>query len=235
MSDTPAENRLPTGNDKRKAVRAMFDAIAPRYDLLNRLLTFRLDVRWRRLLIKTLDLPPQSQLADLACGTGDFCRELTSKGHLVFGFDLSMGMLRAARCPRSSLVQADVLALPLKDACVDGVTCGFALRNLVDIPALFEEVARIIRPGGRVGLLEIAEPSDRFLRYGHSVYFNRVVPFIGGLISNREAYQYLPRSAAYLPSANELRSSLKSMGFTNIRHQYLSVGIAQIITATRNA
>ena len=224
---------LPAKDEKRTTVRTMFDRIAPKYDLMNRLLTLRLDVHWRRRVVRKLDLAPKSKLADLACGTGDFCRELTENGHRAFGFDLSMGMLQAANCASSPLVQADVLALPLKDSCMDGATCGFALRNLVDIPPLFEEMARIVRLGGRIGILEISEPSNLLLRCCHGIYFDRIVPFIGGLLSDRDAYRYLPRSKVYLPSTEKLTEYLASVGFIEIRHEYLNAGIAQLITATR--
>ena len=133
---------LPEGDEKRDAVRDMFDAIAPRYDLVNRIMTFRLDVRWRRRAVRALGLPPASTVLDLASGTGDLCVELARAGHRPISVDLSLGMLRADRsgAPR---VQADILRLPVPDGSVDGVTCGFALRNLVDLRV----VLRRARPG----------------------------------------------------------------------------------------
>ena len=226
---------LPHGADKRRAVREMFDAIAPRYDLVNRIMTLRLDVAWRRRTVRDLALPAGSLVADLACGTGDLCRELDRQGHLPVGFDFSMGMLRAAPASAggSALVNADVLELPLPAGALDGATCGFALRNLTAVPPLFAELARVLRPGGRIGLLEVDRPANALLRWGHGLYFGRVVPLIGALLSDRDAYRYLPRSVSYLPSRDDVNEDLQSSGFTDVCHHRLSAGIAQLITATR--
>ena len=228
-------SELPSGAAKRRAVRDMFDAIAPRYDMVNRIMTLRLDVAWRRRTVRELALPAGSLVADLACGTGDFCRELARLGHHRAGFDFSMGMLRAALGGEAAapLVNADVLDLPLPDSALDGATCGFALRNLTAVPPLFAELARVLRSGGRIGLLEVDSPTNPVLRWGHGLYFGRVVPLIGGLLSDRDAYRYLPESVAYLPPPEELLAGLRSAGFIDVRHHKLSAGIAQLITATR--
>jgi demethylmenaquinone methyltransferase/2-methoxy-6-polyprenyl-1,4-benzoquinol methylase len=229
----PAE-ALPTGDEKVVAVRTMFDTIAPRYDLVNRIMTFRMDVGWRRRAISALGLAPGSTVADLACGTGDFCYELERRGLRPIGFDLSFGMLAAAPRPFAR-AQADALRLPLADASIDGATCGFALRNFAALPPFFAELARVVRPGGRIALLEVAEPPNPLLRAGHQVYFGRVVPIVGGLISDRDAYSYLPRSVAYLPPVDEMLASLAGTGFEHVSRRLLSVGITQLITATRSA
>jgi demethylmenaquinone methyltransferase/2-methoxy-6-polyprenyl-1,4-benzoquinol methylase len=130
-------------------------------------------------------------------------------------------------------VQADALRLPVAVAGVDGATCGFALRNLVDLDPFFAELARAIRPLGRIALLEVAEPPNRFLRWGHGVYFGRVVPRIGGLLSDKAAYRYLPKSVAYLPPSQQMLDRLAGHGFTDVRRTLLSAGIAQLVTATR--
>src|SRR5215218_1096718 len=224
--------RLPEGDEKVGAVRSMFDAIAPRYDLVNRIMTFRMDVGWRRQTVSALGLRPRSVVADLACGTGDLARELQAKDLVALGFDLSFGMLAAAPEPFPR-VQADALRLPLRDRSVDGVTCGFALRNLVALEPFFAELARVLRPGGRIALLEVAEPPNPILRAGHSIYFGKVVPLVGGLLSDAAAYRYLPKSVAYLPEPAVMLDELRAVGFTAVERQLLSVGISQIITATR--
>lgn len=231
MAPTDTEP-LPTGDDKREAVRSMFDAIAPRYDLVNRLMTFRMDVGWRRRTIRTLGLPPGSVVLDLACGTGDLCRGLTGAGLSPIGMDLSYGMLAAARTD-AALVHGDALALPVPDGVVDGVTCGFALRNFVDLAPFFAELARVVRPGGRIALLEVAEPPNRVLRWGHGIYFGKVVPRIGAALSDGSAYRYLPKSVAYLPEPDEMLAMLRAVGFADVERDLLSTGIAQLITATR--
>jgi demethylmenaquinone methyltransferase/2-methoxy-6-polyprenyl-1,4-benzoquinol methylase len=222
---------LPQGDDKAAAVRAMFDAIAPRYDLVNRVMTLGMDVGWRRRAVASLGLPRASLVLDVACGTGDLCRELAAGGYRPVGFDFSAGMLEAARAP--ALVRADALALPVASRTADGITCGFALRNVVDLTGLFAEMARVLRPGGRVALLEVAEPDAAPLRWGHRLYLQRVVPVIGGLLSDRDAYRYLPRSTAYLPDRPRLVAMLREAGFTRARSDLLGLGAAQVITGTR--
>ncbi len=226
------DGALPQGAAKARQVRRMFDAIAPRYDLLNRLLTFRMDVAWRRWAVRALDLPAGALVGDAACGTGDLCREIEAAGYRTIGIDISWGMLAHARTD-ASLVEADILSLPLADASLDGMTCGFALRNVVSLPELFAELARTVRPNGRIALLEVDEPRNPVLRTGHRVYFGRVVPAIGGLLSDRDAYRYLPESVAYLPSPAELATQLSEAGFVDTDRQQLSGGIAQLIVATR--
>ncbi|MFM7069681.1 MAG: ubiquinone/menaquinone biosynthesis methyltransferase, partial [Actinomycetes bacterium] len=211
---------------------AMFDVIAPRYDAVNRVMTFRMDVGWRRRTVATLGLPPGSVVVDLACGTGDLARELSRRGITAVGADLSFGMLSAAPEPFSRL-HADGSAMPVRDASVDGLTCGFALRNFTDLAATLAESARIVRSGGRIALLEVSEPPNPVMRFGHGIYFGKVVPKIGGLLSDADAYRYLPRSVAYLPPADELLSMIQAAGFTHVRRTLLSGGIAQLITATR--
>jgi demethylmenaquinone methyltransferase/2-methoxy-6-polyprenyl-1,4-benzoquinol methylase len=226
------EGALPQGDEKRQAVRSMFDAIAPRYDLVNRVMTFGMDIGWRRRAADALQLARSSRVVDLASGTGDFCRELRRRGYRPVGVDLSFGMLAAARTS-SPLVQGDCLRLPLADHTVDGVTCGFALRNFVDLDAFFAELARVLRPGGRIALLEVAEPPNALLRWGHGIYFGKVVPRIGGLLSDASAYQYLPRSVEYLPPPDAMLDRLRSEGFVQVDRRLLSTGIAQLLTATR--
>ena len=210
----------------------MFDTIAPRYDLVNRVMTFRMDVGWRRRTVRDLGLPKGSLVADLACGTGDFCRELQAQGHRPVGFDLSFGMLAAART-EAPLAEADILQLPVPDGSLDGVTCGFALRNLVELGGFFVELARVVRPGGRIALLDVSIPPNPVLRWGHSIYFGRVVPMVGGLLSDPTAYRYLPKSVAYLPEPEVMLAQLRDAGFNDVRRDLLTTGISQLITATR--
>ncbi len=222
---------LPQGAEKVAAVDTMFDTIAPRYDLLNRMLTFGMDIGWRKKTVASLGLAPGSVVLDLACGTGDLCRVLTDAGLRPVGVDRSAGMLAAARTS-AALVRGDGMRLPMPDGSVDGVVCGFALRNVLSLADFFAECARVLRPGGRVALLEVCEPANPVLRAGHSVYFNRVVPLVGGLVSDRAAYRYLPKSLAYLPPGPEILDLLGE-GFDAAERRMLSVGIAQLLTGTR--
>jgi len=223
---------LPSGERKAATVRSLFDRIGPRYDLVNRVMTFGLDVGWRRRAIRELHLPPGARVFDLACGTGDLCRELRRAGHRPIGFDFAFGMLANARTD-APLVQADVLRLPVPDASADGVTCGFALRNVVSLDHLFAELARVVRPGGAIALLDASRPEQPVLRAGHAVYFEHVVPLIGGLLSDRDAYAYLPRSMAYLPPPDEMLAMLRGAGFPAARRLQFSGGITQLFTGVR--
>jgi len=224
---------LPEGDEKKQAVREMFDAIAPRYDMVNRIMTFRLDVRWRRQTVRDLALPRGSTVLDLASGTGDLCIDLREAGLTPMSIDLSFGMLAADRsgAPRS---QADILHLPVRAGSVDGVTCGFALRNLLELPAFFEELARVVRPGGRIALLDVGVPRNRVIRFGNNIYFGKVVPKIGALLSDGAAYRYLPKSVAYLPQPEEMLAMLRAAGFGDASHHLLSGGLTQQLIATKD-
>jgi demethylmenaquinone methyltransferase/2-methoxy-6-polyprenyl-1,4-benzoquinol methylase len=187
---------------------------------------------WRRRTVRSLELAPGATVVDLACGTGDLCRELVRGGITPIGVDLSLGMLVAARTS-APLVQGDALNLPFPDGSVDGATCGFALRNFVALEPFLASLARVVRRGGRIALLEVAEPANPVLHWGHGIYFGSVVPKIGGLLSDGDAYRYLPKSVAYLPPTDELMRMVRSAGFSDATRMTLSGGIAQLITGTR--
>jgi demethylmenaquinone methyltransferase/2-methoxy-6-polyprenyl-1,4-benzoquinol methylase len=212
----------------------MFDAIAPRYDLVNRIMTFRLDTRWRRRAVRDLALPANSTVLDLAAGTGDLCIDLRRAQLRPIAIDLSFGMLSNDRsnAPRA---QADILRLPVPSHSVDGIICGFALRNLVDLEVFFTECARVIRPGGRIALLDVGVPHNPLIRFGNNIYFGKIVPRIGALLSDAAAYRYLPRSIAYLPDRSVLVAQLQRAGFADAIHTQLSGGLTQLMVGTRNA
>ncbi|MDQ4145578.1 MAG: ubiquinone/menaquinone biosynthesis methyltransferase [Actinomycetota bacterium] len=223
---------LPQGSEKEQMVRSMFDRIAPRYDLLNRMMTLGADRVWRRRTVRELGLPQGSLVLDVACGTGDLCSELEQQGHRAIGADFAHEML-VRRHTSAPVVQADALRLPLGTASVDGVTCGFALRNVVDLVALFEEATRVIRPGGRGAFLDVAEPTSKVVRAGHGLYFRKVVPVVGGLLSDREAYRYLPQSTSYLPPTAEIVSMMETAGFEDVEAKSLGLGGVQLLVGTR--
>ena len=223
---------LPTGDEKTARVRAMFDTIAPRYDLMNRLMTFGLDQAWRRGAVGSLALPVDSLVLDLACGTGDLSRLARKSGYRVVGADLSAGML-AANGASTPLVEADGSRLPFVDGAFDGLVCGYALRNFTDLAATLAECARVLRAGGRLAVLEVDAPTSRLWRAGYDVWFNRAVPALGGALSDKEAYHYLPRSVAYLPPAPVLRRMLIDAGFSAVGIRPLAGGLSQQVVATR--
>lgn len=237
-----APEPLPTGDEKVAAVDAMFDAIAPGYDVTNRVISLGLDVGWRRRTVLSLGLPPESVVLDLACGTGDLCLELARHGLSAVGVDRSAGMLAAAQTT-APLIRGDGLTLPVRMGGVDGLVCGFALRNFAALPPVLAECARVLRPGGRIALLEVDAPSNPVLRVGHQVWFGKVVPFVGGLVAARSgaprerasaAYRYLPASVAYLPPTPGLLALIAAAGFTAVERHPLSGGIAQLLTGTRS-
>ncbi len=186
-------------------------------------MTFRMDVGWRRATVRSLALSPRSLVVDVAAGTGDLCRQLEASGLRAVGVDLSEGMLRHAATD-APLVLADALRLPFPDGSADGLTCGFALRNFVDLGRFLVEAARVLRPGGRMALLEVAQPANPVMRWGH-----------GGWLSDPAAYRYLPKSVAYLPPTPDLLALVRDPGFDAVERRALSGGIAQLITATRRA
>jgi len=224
---------LPTGASKRDAVQAMFDRVAPSYERMNRVISLGQDRRWRRHALDALALARGSLVLDLACGTGDLCRDLADIGQRPIGIDLSAGMLAAAHTG-APLVRGDGAALPFPDQSLDGVICGFALRNFVDLDTVFAECARVLRPGGRLSALDAAVPAHALLRAGNAVWFRGAVPLLGRVLAgDGEAYAYLPRSTAYLPSPTELLGRLHSAGFGGAARRTFTGGSVQIITGTR--
>ncbi len=210
----------------------MFDAIASRYELVNRLMTFGLDARWRKRAVSDLRLPSPSVILDIAAGTGDFTRECAAQGHRAVATDLSYGMLGVGRDMRDK-VQADASNLPFLSGSFDGVTCGYALRNFTELATTFDEMARVLRPGGRLSILEVAEPRSGLWRSGFRIWFRRVVPFIGSILSDRDAYHYLPQSTAYLPESDEIVAMLNASGFSAVNHRRVMGGLSQQFVATR--
>lgn len=213
-------------------VEAMFDRVAPRYELLNTLMTFGMDRRWRAEVARALRLRPGQRVLDLACGTGDLTRSFSRAGARPVGLDRSAGMLRAART-LAPLVRADAEALPLATGSLDAVASAFALRNFVDLAAVLQEVARVLRPGGRLALLDASRPSNPLLALGHRLWFDGAVPVLGGLLSDPSAYAYLPRSLGYLPPPPELAAMVAAAGFVDVEVRPLLFGSVRLYGATR--
>lgn len=227
---------LPEAEGKAAAVRAMFDRIAPSYDRMNRLITLGRDRRWRRALVEALAVDERDTVLDLACGTGDFALLARERGARAVGVDFAAAMLAAARarCPADvALARGDAMRLPLAGGAFSVAVSGFALRNFTAIPPVLAELARVLRAGGRLGLLEVDEPRALPVRMGHALWFRRVVPALGALLSDGPAYRYLPASTAYLPPWEELRAMLAEAGFERVRKRTHLGGAAQSVTAVR--
>lgn len=215
----------------------MFDRIAPRYDRVNRLMTFSADQRWRRALVDRLEIGPGDRVLDLACGTGDFAEHCRKRAAETVGLDFSRGMLLAAneRTPGLGLwLQGDALRMPFADGSFTAAVSGFALRNFVAIEPVIQELGRVVGRGGRIGLLEVDRPRNPVVRAGHSVYFDRIVPRLGGWIGRDAAYRYLPQSAVYLPEQGELVAMLMNAGFRKIQKKTPMFGAIQAISAVRS-
>lgn len=223
---------LPAPEEKAAVVEEMFDRIAPRYDLVNRIMTVGQDERWRRRTVEALQLPAWSIVLDIACGTGDLCRAVADGRYKPVGVDFSAGMLSMARTSEP-LVRADALSLPVPSGGVDGIVCGFGLRNFSDVGLFVGECRRSLRPGGRVAILETARPNSAVVRNAHAFYFGRVVPRIGGWLSDAEAYRYLPASTDALPSSDVLLGQFRSGGFPDAERHSFGFGAIQLLVGTR--
>lgn len=228
---------------KRSYVQRIFSEIAPRYDLLNRLLSLGIDRRWRRVALERLGwtAAPAGVYLDLCAGTLDVGAELSRRqgfrGH-IFAADFAEPMLRAGlgKAPREILVPvvADALALPVRDGAFDGAIVAFGIRNVADLGAGLSEVLRALKPGARFVILEFSTPRFPLVRAGYLFYFHRILPLIGRLISgHRTAYTYLPRSVANFPETTALAAAMTRAGYRDVRWESLTFGIAAIHVGTK--
>ena len=226
---------------RKDQIQQMFDGIAPDYDRLNHLMSLGTDRRWRRRALREIVTPdaPQ-QILDLACGTGDFSLAIARKMHpdsRITGLDLSAGMLavmrekvaRAGLQDRISCEQGDSEAMPFADGAFDAVTIAFGIRNFEHREAALREILRVLRPGGRLVILELSVPEGRLLRWGYNLYFMHVVPWIGGLVSgDKAAYRYLPASVQRFPGRREWTATMARCGFTQVRHRAFTLGLCRM-------
>jgi len=213
------------------AVRSMFDRIAPVYDVMNRVMTVGLDLRWRRIAASEV-VRPGDRVLDAACGTGDFAVADHRAGALeVTGLDFSPRMLERARrkAPGLRFVEGDMLALPFDDGSFDAATVGFGVRNVSDLELGLRELRRVLRPGGRLAILEITQARG-LLRPFFTLWFERLVPALGKLLPGGWAYSYLPASVARFPGAEELAALLERAGFGEVRFRLLAGSIVALHT-----
>jgi len=224
-----------SGTLQPDAVRGMFDRIAPVYDVMNRVMTAGLDRAWRRLAVEEV-VQPGFRVLDACCGTGDLAIAAEREGGIVTGLDFSPAMLERARRKSGTVtwVEGDVLALPFPDGSFDAATVGFGVRNVADLEAGVAELARVLRPGGRLAILEITQPRG-ILRPFFSLWFDRIVPLLGKVLPGGRAYTYLPASVRRFPGAEELAALLERHGFTQVRFRLMGGTIVALHTAVATA
>jgi len=213
------------------SVRTMFDRIAPVYDVMNRVMTAGLDQRWRRETVKAV-VRPGDRVLDAACGTGDLAIADEKAGAAkVTGLDFSAEMLGRARkkAPQLEWIEGDMLALPFADATFDAATVGFGVRNVADLELALRELRRVLRPGGRLAILEITRPRGP-LRPFYSLWFDRVVPLLGKVLPGGAAYSYLPESVKRFPNAEALADLMRACGFGDVRFRLLAGSIVALHT-----
>jgi demethylmenaquinone methyltransferase / 2-methoxy-6-polyprenyl-1,4-benzoquinol methylase len=206
----------------------MFDRIAPVYDAMNRTMTAGLDGRWRRATAEAVVRPGDAVL-DGCCGTGDLAIACARAGGRVTGLDFSERMLERARrkAPELEWINGDLLALPLPDASFDVATVGFGVRNVEDLERALRELRRVLRSGGRIGILEITRPTGVLAPF-YRLWFDGVVPLLGKLLPGGSAYTYLPASVRRFPGADELAELIRATGFADVRYRTFAGGIVAL-------
>jgi demethylmenaquinone methyltransferase / 2-methoxy-6-polyprenyl-1,4-benzoquinol methylase len=227
--------RGPTAPPARQ-VEAMFDSIVGHYDLLNGILSFGLDRRWRRLTVEAVHPGFGARILDLGCGTGDLTTRVAEAGARPVGVDLSHRMLAEASRklgPGTPLVRGSAFELPFVDGSFQGAVSGFVLRNLAELPRAFAELARVVEPTGRIALMDITEPPNRLARRAFDAYFRLAAPALGALVGKRDAYRYLVRSLGHLPPPPEVCRLLAEAGFDQPAARPLTGGTVTLFTGTR--
>jgi len=219
-------------------IEGMFNDIAPVYDRLNRLFSLRIDVAWRNYTAKKLVTSWDRKILDVACGSGDLTNALAKKAHKnceVIGLDFCHPLLKqsANKRPDLSFLRGDGLALPFEDNQFDLVTIAFGLRNMRTIEEGLLEMKRVLKPGGRIGVLEFTEPDSKLLASFHSLYSEKILPKIGDLVSGTKAYSYLNQSVKEWPNAPKLRRIMKKCGYSPVHYHYLHMRNAALHVGTK--
>ena len=238
---TPYSDQATTKTDQ---VRQMFDAIAPAYDFMNRAMTLGIDIWWRRLAVKRLKRITPAHILDVATGTGDFAIQLHDSLHPqhITGIDLSPGMLAEAQRKVKekglqeviSFEEGDCMALPMQDNTFDAVTVAFGVRNFEHLQQGYQEMARVLRPGGMLCVLELSTPTNRLIRWFYDLYTLHIIPAIGSIKSgDKSAYRYLPNSIAAVPQGNDMLQLMRNAGLKEATFRRLTLGVCTIYTALK--
>lgn len=224
---------------KKEKIEKLFDKIAPDYDKLNHILSLNIDKGWRSKAVREIiDKNTPLNILDVACGTGDFTIEIAKKaaaGSKMTGIDLSEGMMSigreklAAAGIEATLEQGDCEALKYAEGTFDRISVGFGVRNFENLPTGLKEMHRVLKPGGKLVILELSVPSNAFIRWCYKLYFLKILPVIGGLISGeRGAYEYLPASVLHFPAPDKFQAMLREAGFADVKHKALTLGICRM-------
>jgi len=211
-------------------VRSMFDRIAPVYDVMNRVMTAGLDLRWRRIAAEAV-VRPGDRVLDACCGTGDLAVACSRVGGVVTGLDFAPRMLERARrkLPSATWVEGDMLALPFGDASFEASTVGFGVRNVADLDGGLRELRRVLVSGGRVAVLEITQPRGVLAPF-YRVWFDRIVPMLGTVLKGGAAYSYLPASVKRFPGPDQLAEQMRAAGFDDVAYRTFAGGIVALHT-----
>ena len=229
---------------KTEQVRQMFDSIAPAYDFMNRAMTLGIDIWWRRLAVKRLKRIQPASILDVATGTGDFAIQLNESLHPqhITGIDLSQGMLDEA-CRKIKekgleevilFEQGDCMALPMQDETFDALTVAFGVRNFEHLQQGYQEMARVLKPGGMLCVLELSTPTNRLIRWFYDLYTLHIIPWVGSLKSgDKSAYRYLPQSIAAVPQGDDMLQLMRNAGLKDTSFKRLTLGVCTIYTAVK--
>jgi len=225
-----------TGNVKKEFVRKMFDDISPNYDFLNHFLSFGTDIYWRKKFIKKLNINNDTLILDVACGTGDLGFEILKRHSVsVTGIDLSPKMVELARKKSRmkkiyniSFVEGDAENLPFESNSIDCLTISYGFRNISNYEKALEEFYRVIKPGGKLGILEFSKPTSKIIGFIYKIYFHHIIPRIASFFSRSDAYRYLPESVDYFPSRNNIYHKIIYSGFQRAELHDLTFGISTI-------
>ena len=230
-----------SGKEKKDFVKKMFDDISSSYDFLNHFLSFGIDIYWRKKFIRQLNIDNNSIILDVACGTGDISFEIEKKFSAnVTGIDIAPKMIEIARkkaekknINKIDFIIGDAEDLPIETNSIDNITISYGFRNISNYEKALAEFYRVLKPGGKLGILEFSTPNSKIIGILFKIYFHHILPKIGGLFSRSDAYRYLPESVDFFPTRSDICNKIKKAGFLNTSYKDLSFGISSIFIANK--